>query len=141
MSSPSRRLRPVSPPIQRIRPITPPINLLHRVCPSARHPSTPPRPSTAEEPVHTTRRIPPKTIDFLTSAPEIGNPFPKDRQTELELYDANLPLHDANSASNSPASCTRYQSPVRGISSLNLGGESSRIVIRLPRRWKVIHYF
>ena len=107
------------------------------------HQFTPSRPHTAEsqEPVHTPRRIPPKTIDFLNSVPDTGVPFPKERQDELEICDATRLLHDdEDSTFSSPAAGSRTRSPVRGISSLNVGGETASIVIRLPKRWKVKHY-
>ena len=106
------------------------------------HQSTPSRPHTAEsqELVRTPRRVPPKTIDFLNSVPDTEIPFPKERQNELEICDASRLLYDEDSTFSSPAAGSRTRSPVRGISSLNVGGETASIVIRLPKRWKVEYY-
>ena len=106
------------------------------------HQSTPSRPHTAEsqEPVRTPRRVPPKTIEFLNSVPDTEIPFPKERQNELEICDPSLLLHNQDSTFSSPAAGSRTRSPVRGISSLNVGGETASIVIRLPKRWKVGYY-
>ena len=106
------------------------------------HQSTPSRPHTAEsqEPVRTPRRVPPKTIEFLNSVPDTEILFPKERENELEICDPSLLLHDQDSTFSSPAAGSRTRSPVRGISSLNVGGETASIVIRLPKRWKVGYY-